>query len=457
MAINRPSPSILDTAPGALSDSGAVVPVSLLVSSARLLLERQLGLLWISGEISDFSRAASGHCYFTLKDQGAQVRCVFFRQKAQFAGFPLRNGLQIEVRATATIYEARGEFQLNVETARQAGLGALYEKFAKLKARLDAAGWFAAERKRPLPPHPRTVGIVTSTRAAALADLLTTLARRSPGTRVIVYPSAVQGAGAAAEIAEAIRVANARAEVDVLIVARGGGSLEDLWAYNEEVVAAAIFASVLPVVSGVGHETDFTIADFVADLRAPTPTAAAMLVVADRLAALRQAALVAQHWQRAFARLLETQMQRVDGLSRRLVHPAARLAQQRRDVQLVGDRISRAARHRLIAAAQALSGPRGRLVYQYGQPLPQRADVVAARDALLRTLPTRLERLGDRVDALQRSLAHLNPEGVLARGYALVTASDGTIVQDAAALTIGAEVGLAFARGRAGARITKVG
>jgi exodeoxyribonuclease VII large subunit len=440
-----------------MSDSGAaVVPVSLLVSSARLLVERQLGLVWVAGEISDFSRAASGHCYFTLKDPGAQVRCVFFRQKAQFAGFALRNGLQVEVRATATIYEARGEFQLNVESVRHAGLGALYEKFARLKARLEAAGWFAAERKRSLPAHPRAIGIVTSTRAAALADLLTTLARRSPGTRVIVYPTAVQGAGAAGEIADAIRVANARAEVDVLIVARGGGSFEDLWAYNEEAVAAAIFASTLPVVSGVGHETDFTIADFVADVRAPTPTAAAMLVVADRHALLRQAALVAQHWQRAFARALEARMQRVDGLSRRLVHPAARIAQQRRDVGALGERLARAAAHRLNAATQALIGPQRRYAYQRAQPLPQRAQLALARDRLRRALPQRLERFGDRLEALQRGLTHLNPEGVLARGYAIVTTADGSVVQDTATLASGDDVALAFARGRANARITKI-
>ena len=201
------------------------------------------------------------------------------------------------MRATPSIYEARGEFQLNVDNIRLAGIGALYEQFARLKAKLEAAGWFAAERKRALPAYPRAIGIVTSPRAAALRDILTTLARRWPAARIILYPAAVQGNGAAAEIAQAIRVANARAEVDVLIVGRGGGSIEDLWAFNEEIVARAVFASVLPIVSGVGHETDFTICDFVADVRAPTPTAAAALVVPDR------AALGAPRGQRSLAAL----------------------------------------------------------------------------------------------------------------------------------------------------------
>ena len=227
------------------------------------------------------------------------MRCVFFRHKAQFAGFALKDGLSVEVRATASIYEARGEFQLNVETVRLAGIGALYEKFERLKARLAAAGWFAAERKRPLPAFPRAIGIVTSPRAAALRDILTTVKRRWPSMPMILYATAVQGEGAADEIAAAIDAANARAEVDVLIVARGGGSIEDLWAFNEEVVARAVYESGIPVVSGVGHETDFTICDFVADARAPTPTGAATLVSPDRVSMLAGLAGIASRLRRA--------------------------------------------------------------------------------------------------------------------------------------------------------------
>ena len=258
-----------------------VLPVALLVSSARLILERHLGVVWVSGEISNLFRAPSGHLYFTLKDATAQVKCAMFRSKAQLVGFPLRDGLAVEVRAMPSIYDQRGEFQLNVDAIRHAGLGALYERFARLKAKLEAAGWLASGRKRALPPFPRAVGIVSSPRGAAVFDVITALKRRWPALRVIVYPAAVQGETAAADIAQAIGLANARAEVDALIVCRGGGSIEDLWAFNEEIVARAIHGSRLPVVSAVGHETDFTISDFVADVRAPTPTAAATLIAPD--------------------------------------------------------------------------------------------------------------------------------------------------------------------------------
>ncbi|HKW81877.1 MAG TPA: exodeoxyribonuclease VII large subunit, partial [Casimicrobiaceae bacterium] len=250
-----------------------VLPVSLLVGSARRLIERHLGLAWISGEVSGFSRAASGHCYFTLKDAQAQVRCVLFRNKAQLQDVVLEDGTAVEVRATPTIYEARGEFQLNVEAVRLAGLGALYERYARLKARLDAAGWFRPERKRAPPSFPRALGIVTSLQAAALHDVLVALARRAPALPIVIYPAQVQGIGAAAEIAAAIAAANVHATAEVLIVCRGGGSIEDLWAFNEEAVARAVLDSRIPVISAIGHETDFTICDFVADARAATPTA----------------------------------------------------------------------------------------------------------------------------------------------------------------------------------------
>src|SRR5215472_4428130 len=331
------------------SPSPAVMPVSLLVGCARRFIERHLGLSWISGEVSNFTRAASGHCYFVLKDDQAQVRCVMYRQKAQLIALDLQDGAQVEVRATPTIYEARGEFQLNVEMVRLSGLGALYERFARLKVRLEAAGWFALSRKRPLPPFPRGIGIVTSLRAAALSDVLTTLRRRMPALPVIIYPAAVQGEGAAREIAMAIAAANAQRKVDVLIVCRGGGSIEDLWAFNEEIVVRAVFESELPIVSGVGHETDFTICDFVADVRAPTPTAAAALVASDRQELLAKLAGQATRWQRALERELGRRMQRLDLASRRLVHPAARLAQQREALRRDALRWQRAAAWRIAS------------------------------------------------------------------------------------------------------------
>ena len=437
--------------------SPAVVPVGLLVSSARLILERHLGLVWVSGEISNFTRAASGHCYFNLKDATAQVRCVFFRQKAQFAGFALKDGLAVEVRATASIYEARGDFQLNVEIIRQAGIGALYEKFERLKARLAAAGWFAAERKRPLPAIPRVVGVVTSPRAAALSDILTTLRRRWPAAPVILYPAAVQGEGAAADIALAIATASARGDVDVLIVARGGGSIEDLWAFNEEIVARAVFESVIPIVSGVGHETDFTICDFTADVRAPTPTGAAVLVVPDRRAVQADVAAIGERLRRTTRHLLEAQQQRVDSLARHLVHPAARLAQQRRDAAALAARLDRAFRNRIGAAKHAMQQSGSRLLWLLRRPLPHAASLAPVRAALRRAAALALERGRVRTDALEQSLAHLNPQAVLERGYAIVTNAEGAIVHDAGTLQIGEDVALTLARGHAAAKVTRRG
>lgn len=394
---------------GPASDA-PVIPVALLVSSARMLLERHLGLSWIAGEVSGFTRAASGHLYFTLKDDRAQVRCVFFKSKAQGLAFSLRDGLAIEVRAIPTIYEPRGDFQLGVETVRLAGLGVLYERFLRLKSKLEAAGWFDPARKRQPPRMPRRVGVVTSLKAAALRDVLTTLRRRMPVVPVIVYPASVQGAAAAGEVAQAIGAANARREVDVLIVCRGGGSLEDLWAFNEEEVARAVFESELPVISGVGHETDFTICDFVADVRAPTPTAAAALAVPDRSAL---AALVAQRGERlarGWSHAAGTLAQRLDLAARGLVHPAARLARQQERLDALRGRLARAAAALLSLTAAAVARHAG-------------------------------------------ALAHLNPMAVLERGYALAERSDGSVVTDAERLRLGERLTLSFARGRAQADV----
>jgi exodeoxyribonuclease VII large subunit len=434
----------------------AVMPVSLLVSSARLLIERHLGLVWVSGEISNFTRAASGHCYFNLKDAQAQVRCVMFRQKAQHVAFALRDGLAVEVRATPSIYEARGEFQLNADTMRLAGVGALYEQFARLKARLEAAGWFAAERKRALPAMPRAVGIVTSKHAAALRDILTTLARRWPRMPVILYPTAVQGAGAAADIAAAIATANARAEVDVLIIARGGGAIEDLWSFNEEVVAKALLDSTLPTVSGVGHETDFTICDFVADVRAPTPTAAAAMVVPDRHAVAARVDEVAARLMRAARQAQDARAQRLDQATRRLVHPAQRLAAQRERTTELASRLRRAWQVELAAHAAATSALQARWWREVRAPRPARAQLAVLTAAWSRLARQRVERARDRVAALGQNLAHLNPQGVLDRGFALVRTADGRIVQGAAQLAPGDPVSIAFARDGADAVITRV-
>jgi exodeoxyribonuclease VII large subunit len=432
-----------------------VLPVSLLVGSARLLIERHLGLAWISGEISGFTRAASGHCYFMLKDEHAQVRCVLFRQKAQLLDVVLRDGAAVEVRAIPTIYETRGEFQLNVETVRLAGLGALYERFARLKARLEATGWFAPERKRALPPFPLALGIVTSPLAAALRDVLTTLARRFPGLPIILYPAAVQGAGAADEIAAAIAAANAHAEVDVLIVCRGGGSIEDLWAFNEEVLARAVFESRIPVISGVGHETDFTICDFVADARAPTPTAAAALAVPDRAVLRRQGQAVFARWQHALARALELRMQRIDLVSRRLIHPAARIDRQQADLTALGERLARAAAQAQDARQSLLAQQAAAVARLLRIPPPARGHLERRRERWQRAAAERIAATAQRIDACAQSLRHLNPLGVLDRGYSIVSDDKGAVVQDAGRLAIGDTLNVRFARGEAGSKVTR--
>ena len=433
----------------------AVLPVSALVSQARLLIERNIGLAWISGEISNFSRATSGHCYFNLKDARAQVRCVMFRLKAQGVDFALRDGLGVEVRASPSIYEARGEFQLNVDNVRLAGVGALYERFARLKARLEQRGWFAPERKRPLPRYPRTIGIVTSPRAAALRDIVTTLSLRWPSARVILYPANVQGGGSAAEIAAAIRAANSHAVADVLIVARGGGSIEDLWAFNEETVAAAIFQSTLPIVSGVGHETDFTICDFVADLRAPTPTAAAACVTPDRVAVAHRVTATARRFVRAARHQRDARVQRLDAASRCLIHPAARLDAQREQLDALARRLANSWRTAAAPRQARMNALHARLAREMRAPLPAVASVERIRATLRRAGRERTKRWARQLDALALNLAHLNPEAVLQRGYSIVATAQGNIVQDSTQVAPGDTVALTFARGAADATVTR--
>ncbi len=441
-------------------DPRAPLSVSALVAAARLALERDLGVVQVAGEISGFMRAASGHCYFSLKDAGAQVRCVMWRTRARLVDFTLADGLAVEVRAMASIYEPRGEFQLAVDSIRAAGSGALFERFARLKAKLEAAGWFDAARKRPLPAYARAVGIVTSTRAAALRDVVITLRRRWPAMRVVVYPCAVQGAGAAAEIAAAIATANARAEVDVLIVCRGGGSIEDLWAFNEEAVARAIVESRLPVVAGVGHETDFTIADFVADVRAPTPTGAAALVAPDGAAERHRVAQWMARIVRGIRHTLATRAQRADIAARGLVHPRARLAGEADSLRVLAARAALAWRREAAARDAAVTATTLRLRREMRAPLREASAVARLAERWRRAAALDMARAGMRVDTLAQNLAHLSPRHVLERGYAIVARKDGgaagDVVQDARVLAPGEDVEITFARGRAGARVTGV-
>jgi len=385
-------------------ESAPVLSVSELLRSVRDVLERRFPLAWIGGEISNFRPASSGHWYFTLKDETAQVDCVMFRGRAAALDWEPAEGMRVEARSLVTLYEPRGRFQLNVENMRRAGLGPLYERFLKLKARLEAEGLFDAQAKRPIPEHPRQIGILTSLQAAALRDVLTTLRRRNPSIAVIVYPVPVQGEGAAAKIAQMLATANARAECDVLLLVRGGGSIEDLWQFNEELVARAIRASAIPVVVGVGHETDVTIADFAADRRAPTPTAAAEMVSPARDELLARVGELAQRATREALRRLEYAMQTVDALARRLVHPRERL---------------RTSRQLLLQLAARLASAAAR-----------RFDFFEAQ----------LERF-------KASLASLSPTAVLERGYSLTRNAQGDVVRDASSVVEGERLTTTLAKG----------
>ncbi len=389
-----------------------ILTVTELNRLARNILEQSFPLFWVSGEISNFTRAASGHWYFSLKDAGAQVRCVMFKNRNSYVDFIPREGDKIEARCTVTLYEARGDFQLTVEFVQRAGLGALFEAFEKLKNKLALEGLFNEANKKAIPKHPKQIGIVTSPDAAALRDVLTTLKRRMPNIPVVIYPTPVQGRGAAALIASAINTANARAECDLLIICRGGGNIEDLWQFNEEVVARAVAQSAIPTISGVGHETDFTICDFVADIRAATPTAAAELAVPSLetlRSGLQQLKLqLSKNMQFA----LNQQAQALDYLARRLISPAQQIEQQKMQLS--------------------------QITYRLNNLIKQ----------LLNSKQQNLLRLG-------QNLQHLNPQAVLTRGYAFVQDTDGSIISSSAQLKSGDAVKLTLRHGSADAVIAK--
>ena len=438
-------------------EKNRVLRVAELNFAIKQLLENNVPLLWIRGEISNLVKAASGHFYFSLKDDQAQVRCVMFRHKNQLLSDSVANGQQVEVLAVVTLYEQRGDFQLTVEQIRPAGLGVLYERFAQLKSKLESEGLFDTASKRPLPSYPRRIGIVTSLQAAALRDVLTTLRLRLPGAPVVLYPTPVQGAGSAEQIAAAIRTASQRAECDVLIVCRGGGSIEDLWAFNEEVVARAIAASAIPVISGVGHETDLPIAAFVADERAPTPTAAAQRAVPDRYALLRTLRDLAQHLRRAQRNRLRNAMQTADYLQRRLVHPAQQVQRQAQQLEQLRQRMQRAYIYRrqhqdwqwqsLAQRLRAVSGDFARL--------QDRQTSLAAR--LANAMRAAHAQHAAQMENIAQHLVLLDPRQVLARGYSMVQDANGCVMSDASGLVAGAELRITFAQGWARTEVKESG
>lgn len=444
-----------DTAP---QEDVHVFTVSELNRTVRDVLEGALGAIWIEGELSNLARPASGHMYFSLKDADAQVRCAMFRNRNRLLEFEPEAGMLVRARARVGLYEARGEYQLVVEHLEPSGAGALARAFEALKSRLAAEGLFDAGRKRPLPRMPGRIGIVTSPSGAAVRDVLHVLARRFAAIPTIVYPVPVQGERAAPEIARMLGVAGARGECDVLLLVRGGGSLEDLWPFNEEIVARAIRACPIPVVSGVGHEIDVTIADFAADHRAPTPSAAAEQATPDAATLQRGIDALARRLLAAGRGILRRGAERRHTLARRLrhQHPERRLQQlqQRRDELTL--RLQRAGRRALLQHDQRLAAVRARL--QRAAPgariarLHDRLD--DSRRRLHAATAADLRARGARVDSLGRALDAVSPLATLGRGYALVRrGDDGRPVTRADTVATGDPLAIRLAHGSIGARV----
>jgi len=377
----------------------------------RELLEQSFPSFWISGEISNFISASSGHWYFSLKDDEAQVRCTMFKNKNMAADWVPKNGEKIEAKCFIGLYEARGEYQLNIELIRHAGAGLLSEAFNQLKEKLLKEGLFEPSRKKPIPQFPKSIGVITSPTGAAIEDILITLKRRSPHIPVFIYPTLVQGKEAPSAIVKALEIANTRMECDVLILARGGGSIEDLWAFNEEIVARAIVASKIPTITGVGHETDTTIADFVSDLRAPTPTGAAEIVTGHTVELIKTIQVYKNQLNKMMANVIRELMQKIDYLEKRLISPKQQLQRQKEQIHQYLLRINQSMKNAMM---------------QY--------------------------RLN--IDKLKLNLDHLSPHAVLSRGYSIVTNIDGQIVNNVAQLKLNDKIHIQLNHGQADANIS---
>jgi len=422
----------------AREDTREVYTPSRLNREARTMLERGFSALWVEGEISNLSRPSSGHWYFSLKDDAAQLRCAMFRQKNLMIRFAPKDGTHVQIRGRVSLYEARGDYQFLVDHMEEAGEGALRREFELLKTKLAAEGLFAVERKRPIPTLPRRIGVITSPTGAAVRDVLHILQRRFCSIPVLIYPVPVQGSAAAPRIAAAIRFASARGECDVLVLARGGGSLEDLWAFNEEVVARAIFDSTIPIVSGIGHEVDFTIADFVADVRAPTPSAAAELVAPDCNEWLRSIDQLSRQLTSGLQRQLTRRRERMSWLQRRLaqVHPGVELRQRAQRLDEFEQRLVRGLRHLILKQRSTLAHGIARL--RHASPTLRLANAktrLQVGDAhLVRLMRKRIEAVRGRCELAAGRLNAVSPLATLQRGYAIVTNAAGHVVTDAQTL-----------------------
>ena len=392
-------------------NEGKVFSVKEINRLVRELLEQSFPSFWISGEISNFISASSGHWYFSLKDDEAQVRCTMFKNKNMAADWVPKNGEKIEAKCFIGLYEARGEYQLNIEVIRHAGAGLLSEAFNQLKEKLLKEGLFEPTRKKPIPQFPQSIGIITSPTGAAIEDILITLKRRSPHIPIFIYPSLVQGKEAPSAIVKAIETANTRMECDVLILARGGGSIEDLWAFNEEIVARAIIASKIPTITGVGHETDTTIADFVSDLRAATPTGAAELVTSHTIELIKTMQAYKNQLNKMMASVIRELIQKVDYLEKRLISPRQQIQRQKEQIHQYIQRINQSMKNAMI---------------QY--------------------------RLN--IDKLKLNLDHLSPHAVLSRGYSIITNVDGQIVNNINQLKLDDKIHIQLNHGQADANIS---
>ena len=419
-----------------------ILSVSQLNRSVRHLLETQLPMLWVEGEISNFARPASGHWYLTLKDDQAQVRCAMFRNTNQRVGFQPANGTQVLVRCRAGLYEGRGEYQLVIEHMEEAGFGALQRQFEMLKQQLSTEGLFDTQHKQPMPESVRHIGVITSATGAAVKDILSVLNRRFPSIRVSIFPTAVQGAQAAGQIIEAINNANRQGQCDALIVGRGGGSLEDLWPFNEETVARAIFASEIPIVSAVGHEVDFTIADFVADLRAPTPSAAAELLSPDGEDMLNQFEGFEILLGEAMTRKIRQLEQRTDYLQKRLQHPGRKLQAQAQHLDHLDIRLRRAMAGTMQQQAVRMKTLGDKLVRQNPRDaIVQRQQLVAnAVKHMMRAVSQQLESKQNKTAQAMHLLDTVSPLKTLGRGYSIIRDNNDAVIRSVAAVKAGDEL-----------------
>ncbi|MDM5088439.1 exodeoxyribonuclease VII large subunit [Aeromonas bestiarum] len=442
------------------SQQQQVFTVTRLNSAVRMILEQDLGLVWLTGELSNLAMPSSGHWYFSLKDLGAQVRCAMFKGNNRRVAFRPQDGMQVLVQARVSLYEPRGDYQLIIESMQPAGDGVLALRFEELKRRLGAEGLFDEGRKRPLPREPRAVGLITSATGAALHDMLTVLKRRAPDLPVFIYPTQVQGSAAIGQIVAAIALANRRAEVDVLIVGRGGGSLEDLWCFNEEAVARAIANSAIPVISAVGHEVDVTISDFTADLRAPTPSAAAELVAPDNQARIQR---LAHLWQRLAQGISRHQTAARHGfalLQKRLDHqdPKRRLEQQSQRLDELSARLQQLMNQRLHQGERRLANLELRLQGKSPERLlaAGKRRHQLAEERLYALIAKRQDLASHRLAMLTARLDGVSPLATLGRGYSITRTQSGEVISRAAQVNAGQTLVTTLAEGHLQVRVEEV-